>query len=271
MPARQSTETPLAPELEAIATAAADRVRAQADAGADVGELQHRVADAGSAAIAAGAALGAIAAAEQVGLARAPRGARVRCAQTRHARRPARTDPPRDRHRWRGRPWDGAAPSWPAPTPHQISHCPHRSPCRPTAASPNTDSRSDAHTRTAGTVLRHLASRGTERARQFSERNMAAVGEPVGQVIAIVPLPSEVDDARRRARRLEIVGDPVCSGAARAVAVHDRRDIAAREQSCPPWLPGVIARNRDGGPRERALIMSGGPSTSLDSHARRLT
>ena len=71
MPARQTTETPLAPELEAIATAAADRVRAQADATADDRELQRRVAEAASAAIAAGAALGAIAAAEQVGQARA--------------------------------------------------------------------------------------------------------------------------------------------------------------------------------------------------------
>ena len=40
MPARQSTKTPLAPELEAIATAAADRVRARADAIADDGGLQ---------------------------------------------------------------------------------------------------------------------------------------------------------------------------------------------------------------------------------------
>ena len=71
MPARQSTETPLAPELEAIATAAADRVRAQADASADDGELQRRVAEAASAAIAAGGTLGAIAAAEQVGQTRA--------------------------------------------------------------------------------------------------------------------------------------------------------------------------------------------------------
>jgi hypothetical protein len=71
MPARQTTETPLAPELEAIATAAADRVRSQADATADDGEPQRRVAEAASAAIAAGAALGAIAAAEQVGQARA--------------------------------------------------------------------------------------------------------------------------------------------------------------------------------------------------------
>lgn len=55
MPARQTTETPLAPELEAIATAAADRVRAQADASADDGELQRRVAEAASAAIAADA------------------------------------------------------------------------------------------------------------------------------------------------------------------------------------------------------------------------
>jgi DNA-binding NarL/FixJ family response regulator len=71
MPARQTAETPLAPELEAIATAAADRVRAQADASADDGKLQRRVAEAASAAIAAGSALGAIAAAEQVGQARA--------------------------------------------------------------------------------------------------------------------------------------------------------------------------------------------------------
>ena len=71
MPARQTTETPLAPELEAIAAAAADRVRAQADATADDGELQRRIAEAGSAAIAAGAPLGAIAAAAKVGQARA--------------------------------------------------------------------------------------------------------------------------------------------------------------------------------------------------------
>ena len=71
MPARQTTETPLAPELEAIAAAAADRVRAQADASANNSDLQRRVAEAASAAIAAGAALGAIAAAEQVGQARA--------------------------------------------------------------------------------------------------------------------------------------------------------------------------------------------------------
>jgi hypothetical protein len=71
MPAHQTTETPLAPELEAIAAAAADRVRAQADATADDGELQRGVAEAASAAIAAGAALGAIAAAEQIGQTRA--------------------------------------------------------------------------------------------------------------------------------------------------------------------------------------------------------
>jgi hypothetical protein len=55
----------LSPELEAIATAADDRVRAEA--GEDLtaaGEAQRRVAEAASAAIAAGAALGAIAEAE---------------------------------------------------------------------------------------------------------------------------------------------------------------------------------------------------------------
>jgi hypothetical protein len=68
MPSRHTTEDPLAPELEAIATAAADRRRAQADSnGHDDGELQRRVADAASAAITAGLPLGAIADAEQVG------------------------------------------------------------------------------------------------------------------------------------------------------------------------------------------------------------
>jgi hypothetical protein len=61
LPARRPRQ-PLAPELEAIAAAAADRVRAQADATADDGELQRRVAEAASAAIAA---------AEQIGQARA--------------------------------------------------------------------------------------------------------------------------------------------------------------------------------------------------------
>jgi hypothetical protein len=65
MPLRHTTEDPLAPELEAIATAAADRLRAQADSnGRDDGGLQLRVADA---AITAGLPLGAIADAEQVG------------------------------------------------------------------------------------------------------------------------------------------------------------------------------------------------------------
>jgi DNA-directed RNA polymerase specialized sigma24 family protein len=62
----------LSPELEAIATAADDRVRAEA--GEDLtaaGEAQRRVAEAASAAIAAGAALGAIAEAERTGEQRA--------------------------------------------------------------------------------------------------------------------------------------------------------------------------------------------------------
>jgi DNA-binding NarL/FixJ family response regulator len=72
MPARQTTDTPLAPVLEAIAIAAADRLRAEADANInDHDEPQRRVAEAASAAIGAGAALGAIADAERAGQARA--------------------------------------------------------------------------------------------------------------------------------------------------------------------------------------------------------
>lgn len=53
MPAHHTTEKPLAPELETIAAAAADQLRAHADANtADHDELKRRVADAASAAIA---------------------------------------------------------------------------------------------------------------------------------------------------------------------------------------------------------------------------
>ena len=64
----------LSPELEAIAAAAHDRLQAQA--GQDLSEqeaAQRRVAEAASAAIAAGAALGAIADAERSGELRARR------------------------------------------------------------------------------------------------------------------------------------------------------------------------------------------------------
>jgi DNA-binding NarL/FixJ family response regulator len=72
MPARQMTDTPLSPELDAIATAAADRLRAAADANTTShDELQRRVAQAASAAIGTGAALGAIADAERAGQTRA--------------------------------------------------------------------------------------------------------------------------------------------------------------------------------------------------------
>ena len=72
MPSRQNTQEPLSPELDAIAAAAAGRLRAQA--GEDDGSLDEhsqRVADAASAAIRAGAALSAIADAERIGEQRA--------------------------------------------------------------------------------------------------------------------------------------------------------------------------------------------------------
>jgi DNA-binding NarL/FixJ family response regulator len=72
MPARQTIQQPLAPELEPIATAAADRLRAQADGNPDESdELQRRVGEAASAAITAGVSLTAIADAERAGQQRA--------------------------------------------------------------------------------------------------------------------------------------------------------------------------------------------------------
>lgn len=72
MPLREKTEPALAPELEAIASAAADRLRAQSSGNPDDdGALQQAVAQAASAAIASGLPLGAIADAERSGQARA--------------------------------------------------------------------------------------------------------------------------------------------------------------------------------------------------------
>jgi hypothetical protein len=116
MPARQMTEPRLAPELEAIAAATADRLRAQTDGNTQgEQELQRSVAQAARAAIAAGLPLGALADAERAGHTRARRelGAdllrRVERAARRKReadseyeqavvrRRQARTSPPRDR------------------------------------------------------------------------------------------------------------------------------------------------------------------------------
>ncbi len=68
----QITDESLAPELESIAAAAADRLRVHADGSTHQTEqLRHRVAQAASAAIAAGLGLGAIANAERIGQDRA--------------------------------------------------------------------------------------------------------------------------------------------------------------------------------------------------------
>jgi DNA-binding NarL/FixJ family response regulator len=72
MPARHTTQQPLAPELDAIATAAADQLRAQTDGNTNEHHrLQRTVAETASAAIAAGVALAAIADAERAGQQRA--------------------------------------------------------------------------------------------------------------------------------------------------------------------------------------------------------
>ena len=111
----------LSPELEAIAAAAHDRLHAQA--GQDLSAIEQagrRVAEAASAAIAAGARLSAIADAERDGELRArqelsgdvlrqvtraakrKREADSEYEQAISPRRPARTLPPRDRRRRRG-------------------------------------------------------------------------------------------------------------------------------------------------------------------------
>jgi hypothetical protein len=72
MAAHTSTEEVLAPELEAIAAAAADRLRGEvADTLQDESELHRALAQAAGAAIAAGLPLGAIADAERAGQRRA--------------------------------------------------------------------------------------------------------------------------------------------------------------------------------------------------------
>ena len=72
MTSTQAGDGVLSPELEAIAGAAHDRLRAEAGEDlAAAGEAQRHVAEAASAAIAAGAALSAIAEAERTGELRA--------------------------------------------------------------------------------------------------------------------------------------------------------------------------------------------------------
>ena len=72
MSARQTPEPILSPELEAIATAAAEVIRSQAAEGHDdIEELQKRVRQAAGSAIAGGADLDAVAQAQRIGQARA--------------------------------------------------------------------------------------------------------------------------------------------------------------------------------------------------------
>ena len=72
MPLRQKTDVELAPELEAIATAAAERLRAWANGDEPrAAQLQESVGEAANRAIGAGVSLGAIADAERIGQARA--------------------------------------------------------------------------------------------------------------------------------------------------------------------------------------------------------
>jgi biotin synthase-related radical SAM superfamily protein len=74
MPTQPTTEPALAPELEALAHAADQRLRAELDRNdAEVCERDQAVVHAASAAIAAGMSLGTVAQAEQIGYSRARR------------------------------------------------------------------------------------------------------------------------------------------------------------------------------------------------------
>jgi len=74
MPTQPTTEPALAPELEALAHAADQRLRAELDRNdAEVRERDQAVVHAASAAIAAGMSLGTVAQAEQIGYSRARR------------------------------------------------------------------------------------------------------------------------------------------------------------------------------------------------------
>jgi DNA-binding NarL/FixJ family response regulator len=74
VPATHRTEKPLTPELETLATAAADQLHAELDGDHTTREdVRRRVADAASAAIAAGVPLAAIADGERAGQQRARR------------------------------------------------------------------------------------------------------------------------------------------------------------------------------------------------------
>jgi hypothetical protein len=91
MSSTHTQDVVLSAELEAIAAAAHDRLRAEASEDlTGAGDAQRRVAEAAGAAITAGTALGAIAEAEHVGELRARR-ARRRDAQTCRARSEAQT------------------------------------------------------------------------------------------------------------------------------------------------------------------------------------
>ena len=125
MPTRQVTEEPLAPELEAVATAAADELHVLMDENSETAQVPHSaVPDAASAAIAAGMPLAAIADAERLGQARARRelGSDVLRRVERAARRKRETD---DQSTQSSEPAGSASPIARSPPPHRLRTAPY--------------------------------------------------------------------------------------------------------------------------------------------------
>ena len=272
----------LSPELEAIAAAAPDRLHAQT--GQDLSAIDQaarRVAEAASAAIAAGARLSAIADAERDGELRArhelsgdvlrhvTRAAkRKRDTDTRiraghRPRRPARTLPPRDRRRRPGlarhRPRD----------PHPRHHHHRQRAFRRAAVRRTANRASSPHSRRPSPASRrHVGARPgvrrPERAAQLLRTQFPALRQPLGQVIPIRPGAGEVDDAARArrppsGRRRSAPPPRGRRGRSPAPPTHDDPRTAAPLPAPQASSPGTAIA---GSPRERAVIMSGGPSTS---------
>jgi hypothetical protein len=83
-------------------------------------------------------------------------------------------------------------------------------------------------------------------------RHGEALVQPVGEVVAVVAVVREVDDAPAHARCLQVARDPRRRVAARAVAIEHDRDIPALEEVCPFGLPGVVSGDGDRGQPLRA-------------------
>ena len=129
------------------------------------------------------------------------------------------------------------------------------------AANPATARRRRA--RRPAAAHRQALARSRQRPAQLSRTQVLALRQPLGQVIAIRPSAGEIDDAAAHAAGLQIGGD-ACRAPRPARSQSSTTDTYRPASSCAhsgsqASSPGTAIA---GSPRERALIMSGGPSTS---------